>query len=300
MQDFRVETFLAACRTLNYTRAARELNITQPAVSQHIAFLERVYRAKLFTYANKQLSLTPAGEALREALSTMAHDERLLRERMAGLSRAARVKLSVGMTLTAGEYIAAAPLADYLLEHPECDIDIRSGDTQTLLGLLDAGAIDCAFVEGFFDRGAYASDVLTEQRLVPAAAPGYRPARRLSACVRLDDLFGERLIVREAGSGTRAVLEHALAAQNLSLDGFARVDTVESLDVIKVLVARGVGITFLYEAAAAREFAEGTLRFWELAPAVKHDIAFIRLKGSVFEGEFRRLFDFVRAALPHA
>lgn len=63
MQDYRVETFLAVCRTLNYTRAAEELNITQPAVSQHIAFLEKEYGAKLFSYANRKLSLTPAGRA---------------------------------------------------------------------------------------------------------------------------------------------------------------------------------------------------------------------------------------------
>ena len=54
MQDFRVRTFLTVCRTLNYTRAAEELHITQPAVSQHIAFLEREYGADLFTYRRKK------------------------------------------------------------------------------------------------------------------------------------------------------------------------------------------------------------------------------------------------------
>ena len=53
MQDFRVRTFLTVCRTLNYTRAAEELHITQPAVSQHIAYLEREYGADLFTYRRK-------------------------------------------------------------------------------------------------------------------------------------------------------------------------------------------------------------------------------------------------------
>ena len=82
MLDFRVETFLTVCRTMNYTRAAEELNITQPAVSQHIAHLERDYGVPLFAYRNKKLQLTDAGALLRDALSTMAHDERLLRDRM--------------------------------------------------------------------------------------------------------------------------------------------------------------------------------------------------------------------------
>ena len=61
MLDFRVETFLTVCRTMNYTRAAEELNITQPAVSQHIAHLERDYGVPLFAYRNKKLQLTDAG-----------------------------------------------------------------------------------------------------------------------------------------------------------------------------------------------------------------------------------------------
>jgi len=56
VQDFRVKTFLTVCKTLNYTRAAEELALTQPAVSQHITYLEREYNAKLFTYHRKKLS----------------------------------------------------------------------------------------------------------------------------------------------------------------------------------------------------------------------------------------------------
>lgn len=82
MQDFRVKTFLTVCRTLNYTRAAEELALTQPAVSQHITYLEREYGAKLFTYHRKKLELTPAGRVLRDGLATMAHDDVLLHERI--------------------------------------------------------------------------------------------------------------------------------------------------------------------------------------------------------------------------
>ena len=59
--DFRVKTFLTVCRTLNYTRAAEELSLTQPAVTQQIANLERSYGVKLFSYRHRKLSLTAAG-----------------------------------------------------------------------------------------------------------------------------------------------------------------------------------------------------------------------------------------------
>ena len=288
MLDFRVETFLTVCRTMNYTRAAEELNITQPAVSQHIAHLERDYGVPFFAYRNKKLQLTDAGALLRDALSTMAHDERLLRDRMRSSATGARVELSLGMTLTAGEYLVAAPLADYLRRHPELHVAVRSGGTSELLALLNAGEIDCAFVEGFFDKNAYAWDVFRTERLVCVCAADHEFAARP---VRVEDLFDERLIVREPGSGTRAVLEHALAAQNLTVDGFAQASVVESLDVIKILVEHDLGISFLYEAAVARELAAGTLRVIDLEGlAILHDIAFIRLKNSVFEREFQNLF----------
>ena len=100
MQDYRVKTFLTVCRTLNYTRAAEELALTQPAVSQHITYLEREYGAKLFTYHRKKLELTPAGRVLRDGLATMAHDDVLLHERIEEVAHGATVKLRIGMTLT--------------------------------------------------------------------------------------------------------------------------------------------------------------------------------------------------------
>ncbi|MRZ30605.1 LysR family transcriptional regulator [Paeniclostridium sordellii] len=92
MQDFRMNTFLSVCRTLNYTRSAAELNITQPAVSQHIAYLEKAYGAKLLSYHGKKLTLTPAGELLRDAAATMAHDEATLRDAI-GRAGAAEVAI---------------------------------------------------------------------------------------------------------------------------------------------------------------------------------------------------------------
>lgn len=296
MQDFRVETFLTVCRTLNYTRAAEELNITQPAVSQHIAHLEKSYGAPLFAYHSKKLTLTPAGVVLRDALATMAHDERLLRERIARLETGASVELSVGMTLTAGEYLVAAPLADYLANHPEVRAVVRSGGTAELLALLDAGTLDCAFVEGFFNKNAYAWDVFRTERLVCVCAAEHQFAREPRT---VEDLFGEHLIVREPGSGTRAVFQHALAAQNLTIEGFQHTSVVESLDIIKVFVERDLGITFLYEAAVQRELGAGTLRIVDLeGPPIQHDIAFIRLKGSVFEPDLRSLIDEVKTHAP--
>lgn len=289
MQDFRVKTFLAVCKTLNYTRAAEELSLTQPAVSQHISFLEKEYNAKLFTYQRKKLELTPAGRVLRDALSTMAHDDQLLHQHIAEVAHGAKTQLRIGMTLTAGEYVMAAPLASFLAERPLIRAHVRSGDTKRLLGLMADGEIDCAFVEGLFDKTAYAWDTFRTERLVCICAPGHQPPQKVRG---FNDLLGERLILREQGSGSRAVLEGALAQRDLSTAAFADTCVVESLNIIKIFVAQGLGISFVYEAAVQREVQEGAL---EIIPLPKehlsHDISFIRLKNSLFEKELGQLYE---------
>ncbi len=289
MQDFRVKTFLTVCQTLNYTRAAEELALTQPAVSQHISYLEREYGAKLFTYRHKKLELTRAGRVLRDALATMAHDDALLHERIAEVAHGAAVPLRIGMTLTAGEYVVAEPLVRYLTAHPEIRASVRSGGTKALLDLLTAGAIDCAFVEGLFDKSAFAGDTFRTENLVCICAAHHQFAREPAT---LDDLLGERLILREEGSGSRSVLTHALAKRNLSLGAFADSCVVESLDVIKIFVAGDLGISFVYEAAIQRELAAGTLRIVPLTgEPITHDISFVRLPHSIFEDDLRALFE---------
>lgn len=294
VQDFRVKTFLAVCRTMNYTRAAEELALTQPAVSQHITYLEREYGAKLFTYHRKKLELTPAGRVLRDGLATMAHDDLLLHERVDEVAHGNAVKLRIGMTLTAGEYVVAEPLARYLAARPDVQVTVRSGGTRYLLELLDEGAIDCAFVEGLFDKSRYASLPFSSERLVPICAAGHRfPSKPRT----LEDLLGERLILREEGSGSRNVLVHALARSNLSPASFADHFIVESLDIIKIFVRADLGISFVYEAAVQREVQEGDLRVVPLSgEGIFHDISFVYLRDSIYEQDMEDLFDALSAS----
>ena len=82
MLDFRTNTFLTVCETMNFTEAAKRLNITQPAVSQHIRFLENEYNTQLFLYHNKQLYITQTGKVLKKRLMTMKNDQLSIFEEM--------------------------------------------------------------------------------------------------------------------------------------------------------------------------------------------------------------------------
>ena len=113
MLDPRLYTFLVLCDTMNYTRAAQRLCITQPAVTHHIHFLEDHYGCRLFLYQGKTLSLTPAGERLRELARSLAYNSSKMER---AVSAARPVFLRVGATRTIGEYVVAPLVERFLRE----------------------------------------------------------------------------------------------------------------------------------------------------------------------------------------
>lgn len=288
MQDFRIDTFLSVCETLNYTKSAKLLHITQPAVSQHIHFLEDSYGVKLFSYRNRKLALTDQGRLLRDAsLASRNDDEALRRKLAAGGGRAQRFAL--GLTMTVGEWMAADALAEFVKAHDDLQVSVRVSDTHALLAALDAGTLDCAVVEGFFDATAYDHRTLLWAPFVGVCAPGYLD------CVRpwaFADLLGQRILTREPGSGTRGVLERALADRNLGIDNFAQVTETNSITLIKNLVARGCGVAFLYKAAVADELRAGMLARIPLdCDPLGHDITAVWRKGSFFGDWYAELIE---------
>lgn len=286
MLDFRMETFLALCRTMNYTRAAEELNITQPAVTQHIQYLQRHYGVKLFDYHDKHLTLTEAGAALHSAALTMEHDEQELIQKLPLLEKGLP-HLHLGATLTVGEYALAPHLGRYMKRHPHVAVHLIVSSTRNLLEQLNRGELDAAIVEGYFAKREYDSIRWSLEPFVCVCASD----SALPDEVETDELFDETLILRDPESGTREILERALLERNFQLSDFARVIEINDLTVIKQLVEQNCGITFLYRRAVEKELEEGRLRQirlrgWE----IQHEFTFLWRKGSIFEEKYRRLY----------
>ena len=294
MLDFRVETFLAVCQTMNFTRAAEQLHITQPAVSQHIHALEEQYSTKLFRSQGKQLQLTESGRLFFRTAAAMHHDDLRLREALH--QENTRRRLRFGATLTIGEYIMPGPLHRLLEREPDIQLYMLTANTQELLKLLDQGELDFAIVEGYFDKQAYDSLVYCTQRYIPVCASEYpfsHPVRRL------EDLLEERLLVREPGSGTRNVLERALEVRNLSVRNFRRVTELGSLNLIKSLVCAGAGISFFYQPVVQQELEAGKLREIPLEDcSIYHDFAFLWRRGSLFAADYREIYSLLCQGLP--
>lgn len=289
MLDFRIETFLTVCRTMNFTTAAKQLNITQPAVSQHIHYLEEEYGIPLFIYQNKRLFLTESGDLLRKRLLTMKNDEKAIKEELKN-SCLETESLSIGVTMTIGEYAIVDKLSDFLTRHPKTNIHIHYGNTSQLLHLLDNGQINLAIVEGNYPKENYTwKKYSTEDYIAVCAASHNFLAGHPHT---LSDLVQERLLLREEGSGTRNILEQSLIARGLRISDFSHYAEIENMHTIISLLKKDCGISFLYKIAVETELHSGVIKEIPLDDfRMQHDFDIIWEKQSIFTEKYISFYE---------
>lgn len=245
MLDRRIYTFLTLCKTMNYRAASEQLHITQPAVTQHIQFLEQYYRCRLFIYDGRRLKKTSQAEIIERSLNAMSYQEERL---LASLTPSTGYNFSIGATKTIGEFVIAEQVANFLADKNN-HLSISVDNTARILEMLDSGELDFAIIEGFFDCNTYAGKLYRSEKFVGLCSVKHRFAGKI---VAIEDLQEEDLLIREAGSGTRDILEQLLKEHNRSINSFARTICISNLGLIERLLASGNAITFAYIAAAAR------------------------------------------------
>lgn len=286
MLDFRMDTFLAVCKQLNFTQAAKELSITQPAVSQHIKYLETVYQTKLFYFEGKKLFLTEAGKLLFDTVSVMKADENKLKIKMLQNNKDI-LHLQFGATLTIGEFVLPNKICQLLQADPHLQLTMIVDNTASLLNKLILGKIDFALLEGYFPKKDFDYVKYSREKFICIAGSDYSFKKQPEI---LEDLLNEPLIIREDGSGTREILERNLENQSLTLTDFSQVTKIGNIAAIKELIQHNLGITALYEVAVKKELEQGRVKKIEIADLQKyHDFYFVWRKNSVFSQEYQKI-----------
>ena len=293
MLDMRIVTFLAVCRNMSFTRAAGELCITQPAVSQHIRSLEEYYGVKLFRYTGKKLYLTGSGEYLRRSFETIRNDADRVRERIgrAGV----RPALKLGATMSIGGFYLPARLGRYLAAHPDVDLSLTIQDTKDLLRLLEGGEVELAFCEGYFNKAEHENRLIRRERIECFCGREYP----LPDAVSIEELFAHRILLREEGSGTREVFERMLRARGYEIGSFPNRCQVNDPHTILQLLLAGAGISFLYRTVGEALAESGRLRTVRVADfGMEHEFNAVWNKSSLFSPEYGAIVDEITRELP--
>lgn len=275
MLDNKLQTFLTLCETQNYSQAAKKLNITQPAVSQHIQYLENYYQVLLISDKGKNFALTEEGEALREYAKILKANSEQIQPLLKRIKNKAKT-LNFGATLTIGEYTMPPILSKIFKEDPKINISMVVENTMVLQKMLWEGKIDFALLEGHFNQEQFEFKLMSNEAFIGVCSPENKIANKVS---NFEVLLEENLILREPGSGTRDIIEQALYNQNLSIISFKRRIEVGNMNVIKELCHQNIGITFMYREAVKMELSKGYLKEINIRNFnISHPFSFVYLK----------------------
>jgi DNA-binding transcriptional LysR family regulator len=269
---------------MNYTQAAGELGLTQPAVSKHIRSLEDFYQVKLFSYSNRKLYLTKQGIYLKNVMNAMNHDSMRIREDIVNLNRKNRIK--IGATLSIGNYYLPDRLISFLKNNENIDISITIADTKELLNKLDSGELSFILCEGNFNKSDYDYQLIKNSHLVAFCGKDYD----YSSIHGVKDLFSHRILLREKGSGTRDIIEHFLAEKGYSIQSFDSYYEVNSTELILKMLVADMGISILYQDVGSRLVIEGQLKEIPLSDlSLQHEFNAVWAKGSIHCGEYAEM-----------
>lgn len=251
--DARLRAFAAVARHQSISRAAEALLLSQPAVSRHIASLERDLGVSLLERSWRHVTLTPAGEMLADHV---LRAEALLSQagrRVRALSEGVAGTLAVAASGTPANYVLPPVLAAFHERHPAVTIELEVGTSGEVADAVRAHRAELGFVGGMAVGPELSTRALIDDEIVIVGSPtrfaGGTP-------VTLDELGQAVWIEREEGSATRAVTEAALAdigfvpRRRLVLPGW---------EMVKLAVAAGAGVAALSRLAIEVELRADTL-----------------------------------------
>lgn len=253
----RLNVFVTAAETLNFTHAARELNISQPSVSQHIQELESHFGMPLFVRRGRILSLTDAGETLLPMAREMVYLSIGIDEKMESLKGDVYGHLMVGCTTTPGRYILPGLLATFLETHPKVEATCHVSNRRQAVEMLCEGQLHVALAGARdFDREIEYCRFMDDP--IVLIAPECHPWAQQNS-IETDDLLEANFIMREEGSGTRATVAEGLAQVGLALDQLHTILTLGSSEAVALSVQQGIGVAFISKTVVERLVPEGVV-----------------------------------------
>lgn len=287
MNIHQLAVFHAVAEQGSLTRAAALLFISQPAVSKQLRELERSLGMALFHRLSTGVRLTEAGELLlgySRQLFALEHEaESALRE----LHNLERGRLRIGASTTIGTYILPPACARFGRQYPKVELALDIDNSRSIIDRLRAGRVDLALVEGPLAEDEFVRDEIGRDELVPIASP-FHPLCCLKE-IPFEKLAEQPILLREEGSGTRAVLEQAFESRGLAPQVKM---TLGNTEAIKRAVSAGVALAWVSKLAIEDEEKAGTLKILGgKSVAIERSLVRVRVPGRY---ESRAVREFLR------
>lgn len=273
MADRRLQVFHAVAKHLSFTKAAEALFMTQPAVTFQVKQLEEHFNTRLFERGHGHNSLTPAGQMVLEYAERILALSAELDLRLKEMTGEVGGLLLVGASTTIAEFLLPQVLGDFKSKYPKVQPRLTVANSETVENRVAEHTLDIGFIEAPSHRDSVVTDVCCEDELQAVCAPSHPLARLKAATPK--QLVQYPFMSREAGSGTREVIDQYLQKSGVAPDSLNVVMELGSPEALKGLVATGLGFTILSRVAVTKETRLGQLVRVPLAPRLLRDFSVV-------------------------
>jgi DNA-binding transcriptional LysR family regulator len=241
----QLRIFLAVARREHVSQAARDLHLTQSAVSGALQALEARHRVRLFDRIGRGVKLNAAGRAfLAEAEAVLARAQ-AAEAALDDLAELRRGRLAIRATPTIANYWLPPRLAAFRTAFPGVELTLEIGDTSSVFRATTEGEVELGFAGVAPDQSALSATPVGYDQLVLLAPAGH-PWGRMSR-LEPEDLLTETWIMREPGSGVRDSLDSGLRASGVAPEALAVALTLPSDEAVLSAVRAGAGVSALSE-----------------------------------------------------
>ncbi len=266
----QIEYFCAVARTGSFTKAAEDLGVAQPTLSEQIAKLEKVLGGALFERLNRRIDLTPLGEAILGRAQALLEDAAALPEYFERVREGVRGPLRVGAIPTIFPYFLTPLLRGFTGRFPEVDLHVREGTTTELVEQMLEGMIDVAVLSLPVEGAGLVMKELFRDPLY-LAVPETHPLAG-EAKVQLRRVSEERLLILKDGHCLR---DETLAVCDRARARFSGQFEAEQFLTIFELIRAGFGVSIVPEMARG---LSGGCQLIEIEPKASRRIGYVRLE----------------------
>ena len=253
--DKYLQVFVKVVEKGNFSKAAEELHMTQPAVSQYIKVLEESVGARLLERSNKYVRLNKAGEIVYHHAKEIVALYSKMQYLVDDLTNNASGPIAIGASYTFGEYILPHIIARLQAHYPLISPSIQIHNTKEIIDLVQTHQLDIGIVEGHIHEKVPNVEIVSEDKMVIVTSPQH-PLLEVNNERILEELEQETWILREKGSGTREAADHLFQQFNFTPQ---KIMEFGSTQVIKESVEAGLGISLLSQWAINKELMYGVL-----------------------------------------
>lgn len=249
--DYRDTVFITVAENLNFSKAARDLNISQPAVTKHIKELEDRYNTNLFERKGNKVYLTRAGEKVYNAFKQIAQQYRELDFEIGQIHNSISGEFKIGASSTIAQYLIPKTIASFHKRYPKIQIYLMNGNSFEMEKLLLENQIDLALVENHSSQsGIKYKNFLDDELIVITGANSVHAKREY---ITKKELSQFPIVLREQGSGTLEVIKEAFIKQGIDIENINTLIHLGSTESIKNFLLDFNGLAIVSEKAVMTE-----------------------------------------------